>query len=619
MTFAPFRLGPYECVSELRTGSTANLYVAWLQGVEGFQKTVVVKRVHDHVAQDPEFVRRLVHEARLGAALGHANIVRVLECGTDEVSGAYYVASELVDGVSLQQLLTSLDRRGRRLPPEAAVALTMGIADALDYAHCFRLHPGAAAGVPHGALRPSKVLVPREGGVRLLDFGVAGALSYARRSAPDTHWADSAYLAPEVITRGEVTPAGDLFSLGAMLYELITADALFLRGNAAATLQAVQAARVPAHPALEPELADLVQGLVAPDPATRGPAGDDLHDQLAQWLAARRLTPAMAWAQAHTPLDEVFADWPSVRPAAPLPQAADAPHAPSVPYGIDGIESTRHRPTVELHGVDQSGDRSGGRGAAGLDSGFLDEEITNELHPMGADPWDPLSALDDALADLEAPIGPVPIAGALAPPTRPTAWEPPVIDDNEQDIRYTVVRRGEAPASPTPSERVVDVIAALEQHLSESPRDVEARIHLGSLYRMQDRLPEAEALLLAVLAEVPGHAEAWYHLGLVHERQHRFTDAKQAWQQAVTLDPGYVHARLAHANLLLREGQVAEAVDRLTDILVTHWQSGRAHLLLTICYFQLEDYQAAHQHLDYAEQYGEDVSQLRQRLSEQGG
>ncbi len=174
-------------------------------------------------------------------------------------------------------------------------------------------------------------------------------------------------------------------------------------------------------------------------------------------------------------------------------------------------------------------------------------------------------------------------------------------------------------ASPTPSERVVDVITALEQHLSESPRDVAARTHLGSLYRMQDRLPEAEAVLLAVLAEVPGHAEGWYHLGLVHERQHRFADAKQAWQQAVAVDPGYVHARLAHANLLLREGQVAEAVDRLTDILVTHWQSGRAHLLLTICYFQLEDLQAAHQHLDYAEQYGEDVSQLRQRLSEQGG
>lgn len=462
MPLVPFQIGRFQCIHELAVGSTASVYIARFHGVEGFQKLVAIKRIHEHVAMDPEFVRRFVLEARLGAALSHAGIVRVLECA--EEGSTYFMVSELVDGISVRQLLTSLDRRGRRLPPATAAALVALVADALDFAHRFTALTGGDAGVVHGGLRPSKILLPRDGGAKLIDFGVAESFAYARRSASSVDWGDHAYLAPEMVTEGLLSPAADLFALGAILYELITCEPLFLRSDPGSTLQAVQAPWVPPHPALPEPLRDIVWWAVADDLHTRVSSAADLHDGLVDWLAKQRLTPAAAWALAD--LREVHGDW-AIRLPGALSQDQGGPEA----------ERLAHRQAVT---------------------------VVRSMHPRGQadqwddeatpteDPWDPLFALKDSLGGGKSHV--TGLSAALDMPEDSTSPEGSPSDFAEGDDVATLERRYDGQArSPGADE------ASLSQ---------ETRIAQAEAYLAVDDVEGAIAELTTVLTAQWGSGKA---------------------------------------------------------------------------------------------------------------
>jgi len=223
----PTDFGRYRLTGVAGEGGMATVYRAVLPGPMGFEKRLVVKVIRPALIEDEEFLRALVTEALLGCQLHHPNIVEVYEFNQHE--GRYFLAMELVDGISLSYLVRRHRRVGHAVPTPVTLHLLGQILEGLQYAHTANSDDGSMLGVIHRDLKPSNIAVTPGGMVKLLDFGIARAsidrgdleTSGAIRGTPR-------YMSPEQIeTPMDITPSSDIFSLSAVLYELITVRSLF--------------------------------------------------------------------------------------------------------------------------------------------------------------------------------------------------------------------------------------------------------------------------------------------------------------------------------------------------------------------------------------------------------
>jgi eukaryotic-like serine/threonine-protein kinase len=202
---AQLRTERYRRVDVLGHGGMATVELA--QDLE-LDRPVAIKRLAEHLAANDEFKQRFLREARLAARLSHPNIVAVYDVGEDV--GLPFIAMEYVDGETLAELLL---RRGR-LEPDEAVALVLQACAGLETAH--------KAGLVHRDVKPQNLLVTPGGRLKIADFGIARSLDGTELTQAGTVLGTAAYLAPEQAAGETVTAAADVYSLGAVLYELLT-------------------------------------------------------------------------------------------------------------------------------------------------------------------------------------------------------------------------------------------------------------------------------------------------------------------------------------------------------------------------------------------------------------
>src|SRR5580658_1044953 len=155
------RLDRFELVSELASGGMATVFLARLSGVGGFQRFVAIKRLHPHLAREPEFIEMFLDEARLAARIHHPNVVPILEIGTSEEG--YYIVMEYVEGDTLAHLLTHCTKRGQRLPLNVALRIVTDMLAGLDAAHELKDDDGKSLEIVHRDVSPQNVLVGVDG------------------------------------------------------------------------------------------------------------------------------------------------------------------------------------------------------------------------------------------------------------------------------------------------------------------------------------------------------------------------------------------------------------------------------------------------------------------------
>jgi hypothetical protein len=245
----------------------ATLYLARRTGPAGFARHVVLKVVHAHLSRDPQFIRMFVDEALLCARIRHPNVVHVEELGEHE--GAYYLAMEYVDGTSLEDLLERLCALGERLPPRLAVSIACSLLEGLYATHTLRGDEGEPLHVVHRDVSPSNTLVDRVGHVKLIDFGVAKARGRAVETSAGTLKGKYAYMSPEQAYGRELDHRSDLYSLGVLLWEMLSMRPLFVADTDLALLERV---RRPELPPLSAYVRDLPPGLE--DVVRRGLSAD---------------------------------------------------------------------------------------------------------------------------------------------------------------------------------------------------------------------------------------------------------------------------------------------------------------------------------------------------------
>jgi serine/threonine protein kinase len=222
------RFGKYRIVGVLGEGSFGTVFEAVLPGPMGFSRRVAIKRLNaELVRDDPTAIRSMVNEACIGGLLHHNNIVDTLELG--QVGDTYFLAMEYVDGLNLAEIIDLCEERHVLLPRFVILGLAIQVCRGLHYAHCLQGPDNRPLRLIHRDLKPSNIIVDRAGTARILDFGIARtASSRFQTTEASVVKGTPRYMSPEQITaKARLTARSDLFSLGAVLYELITHKPLF--------------------------------------------------------------------------------------------------------------------------------------------------------------------------------------------------------------------------------------------------------------------------------------------------------------------------------------------------------------------------------------------------------
>jgi serine/threonine protein kinase len=261
----------YTILRKITDGGTAEIFLAKQHGAQGFEKTVVLKRIFTTFYADPQFRHMLVDEAHVAMSLNHSNIVQVLDLG--EAEGRYFLALELVDGWSLDRILKRSKAAGVPIPPPLALYVTAEICRALAYAHAKKRSDGKPLGIVHRDVSPHNVMVSAEGEVKLTDFGIAKAQNKTEKSLGNLIKGKVAFMSPEQAAGGELDGRSDLFSVGTMLYAMITRRHPFDAPTDYETLMLVKNGDFlppeTARPGLNPELYRVIRKAMGKTPDVR--------------------------------------------------------------------------------------------------------------------------------------------------------------------------------------------------------------------------------------------------------------------------------------------------------------------------------------------------------------
>ncbi len=221
---APERLGRYELIARIADGGMAEVYLARQLGPMNFQKLVVVKKIHPHLARQKEFIGMLLDEARISALIKHPRVVDIYDLGV--ARGTYFIAMEYLSG----QPLTNVITRGRVRSPLDVYSTARIVADAaegLHAAHNLKTLSGRALELVHRDVSPSNIVVLYDGSVKLVDFGVAKARGRITETDGNQIKGKVGYVSPEQIMENPTDRRSDVFSLGVVMWEALALRRLF--------------------------------------------------------------------------------------------------------------------------------------------------------------------------------------------------------------------------------------------------------------------------------------------------------------------------------------------------------------------------------------------------------
>lgn len=280
----PIPFGPFLLVDRVAVGGMAEIYAAVRLG-DASGRPYAVKRILPTLVEDGDLVRMFLDEARLVVQLDHPGIVAVHELGRQGTG--YYIAMDYVAGLDLRVLVDHARRRGARLPVPLAAQVAWLVADALDHAHRRRDARGDELRVVHRDVSPANVLVGFDGGVRVVDFGIAQA---SFRAGPERAVLRGkfGYMSPEMVRGLPVDRRSDVFAVGVVLHEMLTQERLFTGPSELAVMEKIRACEVPPpsarNPAVPPRLDGVVRRALAREPEDRFAWASELRDALRPFL-----------------------------------------------------------------------------------------------------------------------------------------------------------------------------------------------------------------------------------------------------------------------------------------------------------------------------------------------
>ena len=287
--------GRYELLKKLASGGMGQVFLA-RTGAKGFEKLVVLKRILPHLVEDEEFFTMFIDEARISLRLNHPNIAQMFELG--EENGAHFIAMEYVASDDVRRLSRKAKDAGLTVPLGVIIRIIADAAAGLDHAHKVRDAKGAVLNLVHRDVSPQNILVGFDGGIKLIDFGVAKAAGRAQHTATGILKGKFPYMSPEQAEGEDIDARSDVFALGIVLWELLTERRLFKGENDIVTQKLVKACKVPPPSAIKAELPKELDAIVlkalAKNRDDRYPDALSLRMALEDFALARKIPASSA-------------------------------------------------------------------------------------------------------------------------------------------------------------------------------------------------------------------------------------------------------------------------------------------------------------------------------------
>ncbi len=250
--------GNYRLLRKIKTGGMAEVFEASTPGVEGIARTVAIKRILPNLTDSEEFVTMFIDEAKITVQLSHAAIGQVYELG--RVGESYFIAMEYIHGRDLNAIFADAYEADVKIPVPVAAYIAQQVYEGLDYAHRKADLDGNSLGIVHRDVSPANVLCSFEGLVKIIDFGIAKAVSKVSLTRPGLIKGKISYMSPEQMRGQPVDRRSDIFAMGIVLYEMLAGRRLFSGNSDVETIRNVLKGEVPPLGSVRP---DLPGGLVA--------------------------------------------------------------------------------------------------------------------------------------------------------------------------------------------------------------------------------------------------------------------------------------------------------------------------------------------------------------------
>ncbi|MEM9068357.1 MAG: serine/threonine-protein kinase [Myxococcota bacterium] len=289
--------GKYELVALAGEGGMAEVFKAITHGAAGFRRHIAIKRLLEHLSEDPEFVAMFVEEARVTAALQHPNIVQIHDFDQD-ADDVYFLVMEWVEGMNMLAWLRGHEAQGRQTPWHLVTAVGIEVLKALSAAHENVDERGQRVPVYHRDVTPQNILMSANGVVRLTDFGLARAMDRARMTRPQMVKGKLSYLAPEIAAGSDPSVQSDLFGVGIVMWEALAGGKLFDGATPLEILQQVKECDIPPlgdiRPTMPRSLNDAIHRALCAEPEKRFKSARSMVRTLANIL---RMTPESTSAE----------------------------------------------------------------------------------------------------------------------------------------------------------------------------------------------------------------------------------------------------------------------------------------------------------------------------------
>lgn len=253
-------IGRWEIQKHLGTGGMATVYLARARGEAGFEKQVAIKVMHPHLARNERAVEHFLDEAKLAARISHPNVVQILDLG--RIGDDFVIVMEYVDSVDLERLLASARDAARAVPLAVGLGVVARICDGLYAAHSATTSSGEPMNLVHRDVKSANVLVSLQGGVKVVDFGIAKAASQSHLTMAGETKGTPSMMAPEQRVGDAVDVRADVYSLGAVAYEILTGRSVNLDLATLAHLGIENWPHLAAPSTVRPELPSELDSLV---------------------------------------------------------------------------------------------------------------------------------------------------------------------------------------------------------------------------------------------------------------------------------------------------------------------------------------------------------------------
>ncbi len=265
----------------------AEIFLAKNQGAENVSKFIAIKRILPEFSQNQEFIQMFKEEAKIAIHLSHSNVVSIFEFS--EERGQFYLSMEFVQGHNLRKILNRISKIQQFLSVDQIVYIINETSRGLGYAHrCVSGTTGKPLNIIHRDMSPQNIMINYEGEIKIVDFGIAKAESKIENTRAGTLKGKFGYMSPEQVDGFEVDSRSDIFSLGIVLWELLSGKRLFISNNEVNTLRKIRDCNIPSlqplNPSVPAELERITNKALARDRSLRYQSADEFHRDLNRFL-----------------------------------------------------------------------------------------------------------------------------------------------------------------------------------------------------------------------------------------------------------------------------------------------------------------------------------------------